>query len=254
MELWKVVSLCGCALLLACSDDNGAADPDASGVLDLHPLEVAVDLSPADTQPDASATTTVRGKWTGIDGQTPISDMEVCLYRDGQKTAQCTRVDASGEWSLEVPMNIEAGLVFDAAGFEDGFMPIYLTMPTSYWKFSSWTDAEATAAYAKVNVSYPPTDKGNILVNGPGTAIAVVPPAGVGPYYGVKDFDTSLTQAPDANGWGEIMDLPPGMYDVDVTQATKTCTDAIGWPANPGHTLRLPVLAGHNTFCFVNCQ
>jgi hypothetical protein len=254
----SLVDLCCCALLLSCSDDRQEPISDSKIFVDGNLADVAADQPTIDTlpTPDASAPITVTATLRFLDTAQPVADVDVCVYKAGNKSADCTKSSATGEFTIDVPSNADSGLVFEKAGTQKFLVPLHLTMPTNKWSLAVVSDAQATTEYAKVGVTYPPVGKGHLVVTAGETTIAVVPAAGVGPYYGYTGppgIDKSLTQAP-VDGWGEIMNLQPGTYDVDVAHATKTCTDEVGRPPSAGHTLRAPVLEGYVTLCRVNCQ
>lgn len=238
------------AAAAGCSDDGSPADLGADIVVaDLGPADVAPDLVAV----DLGKTVDVDGVyWTWSDNK-PLEGTQICLYVGASKSATCTQADAKGEYRLAVPANTEIGLSYDKPGYESAFLSLQLATGANLGKLGVFSDADAQAMYAKAGVSYPPTAKGNILVNGmPGAKITLTPPGGVPVYTDAQNqFDPSLTELKGA--YAMIFDLDPGEYEIDVTHPTLSCQPMTGW-SSQSHAIRLPVIAGYYSSVMFSCN
>jgi hypothetical protein len=239
------------AAAAGCSDNGSPSDLGAD--------VVAVDQAAADVAPDLLAvdlgqTVDVDGVyWTWSDNKA-LEGTQICLYIGASKTGNCTQADAKGEYKLTVAASTEIGLSYDKPGYESAFLALKLDVGANLGKLGVFSDADAQAMYTKAGVSYPPTTKGNILVNGmPGAKITLNPPGGVGPVYtdAQNQFDPTLTELQGA--YAMIFDLDPGEYQVDVTHPTLSCQPMTGWPSQ-SHAVRLPVIAGYYSSAMFSCN
>lgn len=241
----------------ACSDDTKTpvdarqdkSQPDAVSVDARRPDRVSVDTSP---------TGTCTGTLRGFTSKQPLGDVDICLYQNGKKTNQCTKSDATGAFSFTVPAKTEVALLFERGNVRWA-VPVVVD-PSSSTNLGTWsifTESEIAAMFTKVGAPYPPVGNGLVWVNGhSGDKIAIVQGGGIGPYYvdisGLV-FDLSLTAMTGGSfPAGAVFNLPPGSYDVQVSNSTKKCVNRVGWPSTTA-TLRTPVLDGYFAVVSATC-
>lgn len=226
----------------------GDATTDTGGKHDLHGDVAAPDA--------AQGTVTVQGTFGLYHQQTGLAGAAICKYIDGKKTNACTQSDVDGNYTIEIPANVDTGITMEKSGYWSGFVPIHTAPSTIKLNFGTSTDSEAATEFGTLGATYPDPGKGAIMVNAvEGAVFSVTPSAGLGPFYGdEKGYLVKSTTAMTTSRYGAVLGLPPGVYEVDVTHPTKTCTNAGNWPSAGNHTLRVPVLGGSWSGTVLSCQ
>lgn len=243
-------------VLAGCSDDGQqrAADHGADVVDVGAPEFMAPDAPVVDL---AVSTATITGTLIRATGKQPAADVQICLYRSGQKTSQCSRSDATGAFRVAVPTKEEVALLFEGTDVWRFAIPAMVPDPTTA-DIGTWqlfTDAEASALFAQAGLSYPPVGKGSLSINAnAGAQVSLVPGAGVGPYYVGSDLKIDLTMTEmGSTGFAVVFDLPAGTYDVEISSPGQSCVSGLGWPPTAA-TLRGPVIAGFATVLKASCK
>ncbi len=192
-------------------------------------------------------------------GPKPLADVKVCE----SGTSNCTTTDASGDYTLTVPSNLESVLLFTKATYANtaiaGLIPpndstANVSMPTEiigglFAKAAgfAWPLAGSGIIIAFSN-QVNPVDGGDgatIRTGLAGSTFALTPASGVGPVYvDTAQFPDKAATTTTDPGWGGWGDLPPATYTVKVTNPGRTCTPQFGgWPSTAAESQRVPVVA-----------
>jgi hypothetical protein len=145
------------ALALGACDNYGQSSLDH---LDGGSCEcVGVDAPPPTT------TVTISGLYWDWKAGKPNLGTSVCLRVGTKKTATCTKPNTIGLYSVDVPANTPIVLDFEKPGYQHITLALQLESDLSFDAFGAHSDAEAKMFYAKANAAYPPTTKGDLVVN-----------------------------------------------------------------------------------------
>jgi len=216
-----------------------------------------------DSSTSSTATIELRVvSFTPGEDNVPIEGAEVCFL----DTDDCQTTGADGVVFLEVPIDAETAVTLTADGFNPTLSPQVAESSTPAPRDVSMLSVTLLQALATAFDSpYPPDNTGFVAVTVlgeprdletalPGVTMTLVDPQGRQYYLtdeGLPNFDLTETSA---LGTGGLIEIPPGVHEIELGGAVSNCTRLAGWAGSGDLSMRFPVEVGFFTNTLLICD
>lgn len=182
-----------------------------------------------------------------------LDGASVCLYG----TSECTRTSRNGDYSIDVPNDVDIALTYEHPGHES-ILTVLRAAPSDIARFHGLPVAGYIAEMATTFGATHDSSRGVIeFFTSPDVAVTLTGSTGDGPHYldPTSAPDPALT-ATSSRGWGFFFGVPEAdSVSLRFDHPERPCTTMgdSAWPSPEPETVRVPVAPGHITFVNLRC-
>jgi hypothetical protein len=193
----------------------------------------------------------------------PLAGADVCP--DGHPEIPCTKSDAQGKFSLDVPAEADVAASIVKMGYVSVLFPISTGKQDIDGIVVSLPAAgERLAMYSRFGAKVPDATTGylNAFVGtstsplgAPGVSVSIEPASGRGPFYLADDGSPAVgAKETSRNSVALFANLAPGTVTVRMAAAGLRCSPTFGgWKTAAPNAVRVPIAPGFETHVAEAC-